>query len=53
VAIPALRDSFSNIIDHNSLIRRVIINLRVPLSMFLAIANMKYAGGVKINPKTG
>lgn len=51
--MPALRDSFSNIIDHNSIIRRMLINLRVPLSMFLALANMKYAGGIKVNPQTG
>lgn len=53
VAIPALRDSFSNIIDHNSILRRIILNLRVPLGGFLALANMKYAGGIKINPETG
>lgn len=31
----------------------MLINLRVPLSMFLALANMKYAGGIKVNPQTG
>jgi ribose transport system permease protein len=51
IALPALRDSLSNIIDRNSLLRRVLINLRVPLGMFLALANMKYAGGIKIDPK--
>lgn len=53
MAVPALRDSFSNIIDNNSILRRVLLNLRVPLGGFLALANMKYAGGIKINPATG
>jgi hypothetical protein len=53
IALPALRDSFSNIIDHNSVIRKVLINLRVPIGMFLALANMKYSGGIKVNPKSG
>lgn len=53
VAIPALRDSFSNIVDHNSIIRRIILNLRMPLGLFIRVANMKYAGGIKVNPKTG
>mgnify|MGYP000452785462 CR=1 FL=1 len=52
IAVPALRDSFSNIIDHNSIIRRVILNLRMPLGMFITLANMKYAGGIRVNPKT-
>lgn len=53
IALPALRDSFSNIIDNNSIIRRVLINLRTPLGLFLALANMKYAGGIKVDAKTG
>lgn len=53
VALPALRDAFSNIIDNNVVIRRVLLNLRVPLGMFLALANMKYAGGIRVNPHTG
>ncbi len=53
VAIPALRDSFSNIVDHNSVIRRIILNLRMPLKAFLVLANMKYAGGIKVDPKSG
>ncbi len=53
VAVPALRDSFSNMVDHNPIIRKVLLNLHVPLSMFLALANMKHAGGIKVNRTTG
>lgn len=53
MAIPALRDSFTNMIDNNPILRKVIINLRMPLGVFLALSNMRYAGGIKINQKTG
>lgn len=53
VAIPALRDSFSNVIDKDSLIRRILLNLRIPLKFFLALSNVKYAGGIKVNRKSG
>lgn len=53
VAIPALRDGMSNLIDHTTLLRKFILNVRMPLEMFLALANMKYAGGIKVNPQNG
>lgn len=53
VAIPALRDSLTHIIDHNPVLRKIMLNMRTPLSMFLMVANMKYSGGIKVNPKKG
>jgi hypothetical protein len=52
IAIPALRDGTTNMIDQNPAIRKVMLNLRVPLSLFLLVANMKYDVGIKVNRKT-
>lgn len=51
VATPALRDHITNLIDRSTHIRRVILNLRVPLSAVMFLSNLSYAGGVKIDPK--
>lgn len=40
-------------IDHLTIVRKVILNMKMPLQGFLALANMKYAGGIKVNPETG
>jgi hypothetical protein len=53
VAIPALRDQITDIMDQIPLLRKVILNLRIPLKLFLVIANSSYDGGIKVDQSTG
>lgn len=53
VAIPSLRDQGNVMVDNYPLIRKALINANVPEKLFLYVANLSYAGGLKVNPKTG
>ena len=53
VAIPSLRDNITNMLDNNALIRKMLINSRIPLNLFLNFANFSLSGAIKIDPHTG
>lgn len=53
VAIPSLRDQVTNLIDNNALIRKMIINSKIPVGLFLALANFSLSGAIKIDPHSG
>lgn len=53
VATPGIRDNVSNLVDRSTIIRRILLNIRLPLGLFLFLANKTKAGGVKIDPATG
>ena len=53
VATPGIRDNVSNLVDRSTIIRRILLNIRLPLGLFLFLANKTKVGGVKIDPATG
>lgn len=53
IGTPSFRDSILTFVDGSTKFRRMIINARMPLWLFIGLANMKYAGGFKLNPETG
>ena len=53
VAIPSLRDPVTNMLDNYPLVRKMIINSRIPLWLFLSVANFSFSGAMKIDPTTG
>lgn len=53
VSLPALRDWVSGTVERIKVLRKISINARMTLGMFLMVANMKYAGGVKIDSRNG
>ena len=53
VATPTFRDSVTNLIVKSTIIRRILLNLRLPLGLFLLLANKTKVGGIKIDPENG
>ena len=53
VAIPSLRDKVTNLLDNNPLIRKILINSKIPLALFLKMGNFSFSGAIKIDPHYG
>ena len=53
VAIPSLRDKVTNMLDNNPIIRKILINSKIPLALFLNMANFSFSGAIKIDPHNG
>lgn len=53
IGIPSFRDHVTDLLDGSVLVRKILLNLRVPTWLFMGAANMKYSGGIKVNPKAG
>lgn len=53
LATPALRDSVSAFIDNSVILRRIILNIRTPLALFILVTNRSLSGGIKIDPIKG
>lgn len=52
VGTPSLRDHVNYLVDRYPILRKLILNLRLSLKSFMAVANFEYSGGMKINPQT-
>lgn len=53
VAFASLRDPINVFIDNNPIIRKALINIRLPEELFKNFANVSFSGGVKVDPETG
>ena len=53
IALPSQRDAVTNMIDNNPSIRKMLINSKIPLKLFLSFANFELSGAIKIDPNTG
>ena len=52
-ANPSLRDHVTNLLDRSTIIRRILLNVRLPPWLFMSLTNQKYCGGIQIDPSTG
>lgn len=52
-ATPSLRDYMTNFVDRSTIVRKILLNIRLPPWLLMSLTNQKYRGGIQIDPYTG